>query len=377
MDTSNFDKEIAVIASRFEGILWTDILLRSTALPALPATVMLHAGPPLKASIPAAIRHAAIEAILFEGLAENHEVAAQLLAQGKVSLQPAQDHGVVTPLAQVVSASMPMFAVSSRGSTRYAPMVESAPPALRFGKPGPNARAQLQLLAQFGLHVLKPILQAHPVALNTPIHYALIGGEECHALTARANNALLSQINTLNGRDREVIQSNPGFVLPLLMAACALRLEQSGHIVAAGGNGLEFGYRLRESNEWQTIAATPPQGTRFSGHENTIALGAIGDSAVIDFCGLGAQALAYAPTLANAWKEFLPADLHAHRAQLLSPGNGMVDLKNILSRDCSPMVNLAILDLAAESGLIGRGVFQVATQLFADPHEQLGDVVIN
>ena len=129
MDTSNFDKEIAVIASRFEGILWTDILLRSTALPALPATVMLHAGPPLKASIPAAIRHAAIEAILFEGLAENHEVAAQLLAQGKVSLQPAQDHGVVTPLAQVVSASMPMFAVSSRGSTRYAPMVESAPPA--------------------------------------------------------------------------------------------------------------------------------------------------------------------------------------------------------------------------------------------------------
>ena len=55
----------------------------------------------------------------------------------------------------------------------------------------------------------------------------------------------------------------------------------------------------------------------------------------------------------------------------------MVDLKNILSRDCSPMVNLAILDLAAESGLIGRGVFQVATQLFADPHEQLGDVVIN
>ncbi|ABR91313.1 Uncharacterized conserved protein [Janthinobacterium sp. Marseille] len=377
MNPNKFDEEIALIASRFDDIFWTDILLRSEALPALPASVMLHAGPPLTAVIPAAIRQATLEAILFEGLAEDHEAAAQLLAHGKVTLQPAQDHGVVTPLAQVVSASMPMFATTRHGTTRYAPMVESTPPALRFGKPGAGSRAQLQLLARFGLHVLKPILQARPVALSIPIQDALLGGEECHALTARANVALVAQLNALSLQDRQVILSNPGFVLPLLMAVCALRLEQSGHIVAAGGNGQVFGYRLRESNEWQTITATPPQGTRFSGHENTAALGAIGDSAVIDFCGLGAQALAFVPTLANAWKEFLPADLHAHRVQLLNEHSGMVDLKNILSRDCAPMVNLAILDKAAEAGLIGRGVFTVPPQLFADPQEQLKDVLIN
>lgn len=377
MTSNTLDEEIALIAGRFDAIVWTDIQLRSAALPALPATVMLHAGPPLAGAIPAPIRQATLEAILLEGWAENHEAAAQLLAQGKITLQPAQDHGVVTPLAQVVSASMPLFVVSRQGTTRYAPMVEGTPPALRFGKPGAGSRTQLQLLAQFGQHVLKPLLQHQPVALSVPIHNALAGGEECHALTARANTALVQQLDALSLQDRQVILSNPGFVLPLLMAACAVRLEQSGHIVAAGGNGQAFGYRLRESNEWQTVPATPPRGTRFSGHENTAALGAIGDSAVIDFCGLGAQALAFVPTLANDWKEFLPLDLHAHRIQILNEHSGMVDLKNILSRDCAPMVNLAILDKAAEAGLIGRGVFTVPTQLFADPQEQLKDVLIS
>ncbi|MES2605325.1 MAG: DUF1116 domain-containing protein [Pseudomonadota bacterium] len=369
MNTASPEDEIALIASRFHDILWTDILLRSQALPDLPTDVLLHAGPPLIGDIPTSIRQAAMEALLFEGLAESHVAAAQLLDQGKIRLMPAQDHCVVTPLAQIVSASMPLFVVTHKGITRYAPMVEGPPPALRFGKPSASSRANLQLLSQFGMHVLKPIVQHQAITLSTPIHTALLGGEECHALTARANVALTAQLHALDTKDCQVILANPGFVLPILMAACALRLEQTGHIVAVGGNGQVFGYRLRETNVWQTIPATPPQGTRFNGYEKTVALGAIGDSAVIDFCGLGAQALAYVPTLANDWKEFLPTDLHAHRSQVLNVRSGMVDLKNILSRNCSPMVNLAILDRDAEIGLIGRGVFSVPTQLFADPNE--------
>lgn len=367
MTTSKFDEEIAQIASRYDGIRWTDVQLRTQALPELSADVLLHAGPPLTGALPAPIRQAAIEAILFEGLADDHGAAAELLSQGKVRLLPAQDHGLVTPLAQVVSASMPLFVVSSNDSTRYAPLVEGPAPALRFGKPVASTRAQLQLLSQFGMHVLKPVVQAHPPALSQAIHYALQGGEECHALTARANAALAAQLDALHARDRQVILANPGFVLPLLMAACSLRLEQTGHIVAAGGNGLAFGYRLRDTATWQTIAATPPQGTRFVGHELTAALGAIGDSAVIDFSGLGAQALAYVPSLARDWAQYLPEDLHMHRSQVVNARSGIVDLKSILSNDCAPMVNLAILDHAAEAGLIGRGVFEVSTELFADP----------
>lgn len=369
MTSNKFDEEIAQIAACFSEPHWSDVQLRSEALPELAADVLLHAGPPLKGAPPPAIRQAAIEALLFEGQADNPQDAAQLLTTGKVRLLAAQDHGMVTPLAQVVSASMPLFVVRDKETRRYAPIVEGPPPALRFGKPGSGARAHLQLFAQFALQTLKPLVQRQPFALDAVIRYALQGGEECHALTARANTALATQLDMLNTRERQVILANPGFVLPLLMAVCAVRLEQSGHIVAVGGNGLEFGYRARDAASWQTIAATPPQGTRFAGQEDTVALGAIGDSAVIDFCGLGAQALAYIPSLTQDWKKFLPDDLPQHRSQLLHARSGLVDLKKILINDRPPMVNLAILDQAAETGLIGRGVYTVPAQLFADPSE--------
>ncbi len=362
MSASRKEQDIAAIASRFDGIVWTDVVLCHQAYPTLSKHVLLHAGPPLQDTIPMPIRQAAIEAILFEGLAESHASAAALLDSGEVRLQPAQDHGIVTPLAQVVSASMPLFAVERNGMTCHAPMVESPAPALRFGKPGPCCRAHLQMLSQFGMHVLKPALARQPVSMSGPIRDALMHGEECHALTAQANLSLARQLDTLNARDREVIVANPGFVLPLLMAACALRLKENGQIAAVGGNGRQFGYRLRDSDDWHLMPATPPQGTRFPGQEQTVALGAIGDSAVIDFCGLGAQALAFAPTLAHDWHAFLPADLQAHRSRLLDDQSGTVDPKQ-LHGDAMPMVNLAILDEAAQVGLIGRGVFRIGSQV--------------
>jgi hypothetical protein len=363
MTTLHHDDVIAEIANRFDGIVWTDVVTRAQGCPALPDNVLLHAGPPLTGTVPAPIRAAAIEAILFEGWAEDHFGAGQLLDNGEIRLVPAQDHGVVTPLAQVVSMSMPLFCVTRNESVCYAPIVESSAPALRFGKPGPSARAHLQLFAHFGMHVLKPALREQPVAVNFLIHHALTGGEECHALTARANHALAAQFNSLHSRDRHIILSNPGFVLPLLMAACALLLKEKGQIVAAGGNGQTFGYRLRSADGWHVTPATPPQGTRFPAYEKAIALGAIGDSAVIDFCGLGAQALALSPTLAHEWREFLPSDLHMHRSQVLDPHSGTVNLGSLMSKDLSPMVNLAVLDQAAEIGLIGRGVFRLPNRM--------------
>jgi len=209
--------------------------------------------------------------------------------------------------------------------------------------------------------VLKPAVARPPVSISGPIRAAVVQGAECPALTAQANLSLARQLDALHARDREVIHANPGFVLPLLMAACALRLKENGQIAAVGGNGCQFGYRLRDSDDWHLMPATPPQGTRFPGQEQTVALGAIGDSAVIDFCGLGAQALAFAPTLAHDWQAFLPADLQAHRSRLLNEQSGMLDPKQ-LHGDAMPMVNLAILDEAAQVGLIGRGVFRLGSR---------------
>ncbi|MCA3140546.1 MAG: DUF1116 domain-containing protein, partial [Rhodocyclaceae bacterium] len=123
----------AALAARFAGAAWLDVVTRRQALPALDDAVLLHAGPAFDGALPAPVRNAAIQALRFERLAADDAEAVRLLASGRVRLQPAQDHGVATPLAQVVSASMPLARAGSARRTFLAPLVEGTPPALRFG----------------------------------------------------------------------------------------------------------------------------------------------------------------------------------------------------------------------------------------------------
>lgn len=236
--------------------------------------------------------------------------------------------------------------------------------------------------------------------MATVIAAALRGGDECHARTGAANAALVSALGasphgtaaaglgggaavatnantagatdaagaagtaTLDGDVIGYVAGNPGFVLPILMAtACWHLRRQADGIAAVGGNGASFGVRLHGAQAWHAVAATPPLGTRLPGREAADPLGAIGDSAVIDFCGLGGQALAYAPQLLEEWRAWLPADAMHRRAQLVDDATGIVSLTRMRAAGLAPIVNLAILDRDGEAGLIGRGSYMPSLAL--------------
>ena len=350
----------------FEGAMLRGVVLRRDALPALGPTVLLHAGPPFQGEPPSAVRQACVQALLFEGLAADAAQARAMLSAGAVELQPAQDHGVATPLAQVVSASMPLAAVGDAASVAWAPLVEGPPPALRFGTEASEARTRLSAITVFGLQRLAPLLRAHPVALAPIVARALAEGDECHARTGAANTALVDAIDGLADDDRVALRANPGFVLTLLMAAACWRLRRATRgLAAVGGNGIDFGLRLHGERGWHRSRAAPPAGTRMPGHADTEALGAIGDSAVIDFCGLGGQALAAAPALREEWQQVLPEALAMRRAAVIDPATGLVDAARVAASGLAPLVDLAILDRQGAHGLIGRGVFTPEAALFA------------
>jgi hypothetical protein len=402
-------------AQPFSGAQLFDIVSRKTACPDLPDNLLLHAGPPFRGAPPAPVFNAALQAILYEGLAEDMDGAAALLAGGAVVLAPAQDHGVVTPLAQVVSAGMPLLAVRMGGGAspaqpgqpaplvRYAPAVEGPAPALRFGSADTGCQARLAALSSWLHAVVAPLLRAAPVDLHAVICAALADGDECHARTGVANEALVAAMTGLNDGDAARLRANPGFVLPVMMAAAAVVLAGGGNgtipaaggdgtipaagekesiaavggnesIAAVGGNGFEFGLRLHGRPGWQTVAARAPAGTRFPGMENIVALGAIGDSAVLDICGLGAQALAAAPLLLEEWARILPADAADRRAAFIGPA-GVVDVAMVRAGAIAPLVNLAILDAGGELGLIGRGFYTTEKHVFdsgSKPMEKSG-----
>jgi hypothetical protein len=351
-------------AKPFSGARWLDVLPRSAACPGLRASVLLHAGPPLRAGPPAPMLNAAVHMILFEGLAESPEQARLMLSRGEVELWPAQDHGVVTPLAQVVSASMPMMVVKQRNGVCYAPMLEGPAPALRFGSAAPDCLRRLRTAAAWIEVTVAPAVRREPVPIDALVRAAVAAGDECHARTAVANEALVARLAGLDGESTAQLRANPAFVLTVLMAAAgaALRAHRCA-VEAIGGNGIDFGIRLAGSDTWRHLPAQAPRGTRLPGRDEIAPLAAIGDSAVIDFCGLGGQALSAAPALLAEWRGVLPPDVRTRRDALIDPASGIADPARILRTGAAPLINLAILGRDGE-GLIGRGLYVPPLELF-------------
>lgn len=367
--------------TKFNGVFLEGVSLLGEVLENFDTSTLLHAGPPfIDSVIPAPVRNAAVHALMFERIAETPDEAAALIESGKISLQPAQDWGVVTPLAQVVSASMPVLVIGDGDRRFFAPIVEGAPTGLRFGSRDPVCLENLKLHARFAELELKPLLAKSPVRLAPVIERALAEGNECHSLTDRANTALLEQLHELSDQYRTLIENSPGFVLPVLMGACGWLLqfgpfsEPHGHgVVAAGGNGLYFGLRLRGQTRWTTIPAQPPEGKRFAPQENRSVLGAIGDSAVIDFCGLGGQALVSAPALVSDWQTLLPDDWKSRPQNILNPDSGVVCPLRVVDQQKAPIINLALVSADAMGGILGKGFYQPELSVFEAARAGLGN----
>lgn len=361
------------IHKKFDGIFLKGVRHLGEVLSNLDGLTVLHAGPPFVRAedVPAAVRNATIHALLYEGRAATPDQAVNLIDRGKVNFQPAQDWGVVTPLAQVVSPSMPVFVIGGGTSQMYAPIVEGAPTGIRFGSPEPECLENLRRHARFAAMELGPRLRKSPVQAAAIIKTALAEGNDCHSLTDRANAALLDQLEGLSGEYRSLLENSPGFVLPVLMGAAGWLLQfgpgasdSSGHVVAAGGNGLQFGIRLSGQMHWSTVLAQPPEGKRFPHQEGRPVLGAIGDSAVIDFCGLGGQALGHAPSLVSDWQALLPEDWPSRSEDVLNPGSGVVCAQRVTERQKVPIVNLALVSADATGGILGKGFYQPDLSLF-------------
>jgi len=343
------------------------------SIASLSGKTLLHAGPRLRAGvIPAPILNSAAAAACFEGWAGTHEEAQAAIAAGDIALAPAQDHGVVTPLAFVVSPSMWVLRVGdARGAAaaRYTPINDGPPPgALRFGARHAEQSARLALLSQVGPALARDIVA--PVALLPVLRAGLNGGDDLHGRVTAANQALYDALAPrLTGEGRAYLDLANQFVLNLIMASCAVMIGAGGGIadsrmvVAAGGNGVDFGWKLAGAPDvWHTMPAAAPVGPRFPVAGDSVFLPAIGDSAVIDACGFGAAALRYAPELMEALRGH-GADLY-FTAAASTPFLGAhpafpADLHVGLGIDrAMPArgVMLAALDAAGEKGLIGRGV---------------------
>jgi hypothetical protein len=352
------------------------ILPLAEALPDLPARSLFHAGPPFAdpRDLPRPLANSVAAAALLEGWIDDLSDAAGALADGAFRIAPAQDIGLVTPLAYVVGPSIYCLEVVDAAAPdrrRLSPLNDGPlPDALRLGT-GRAAGIDLVRRLTQGIAVdLAARLQA-PVPLLPLLARGLAGGDDLHGRLDAAQAEVSAFFSgPLEHATADYLARSNQFVLNVVMAAAALMIgagagePESRLVVACGGNGRDLGYKLAAApRDWIALPARRPVGPRLPGRENAVPLPAIGDSAVIDALGLGAACLRFAPALAEGLKGHVDdayftaaahdAFLGAHPALPL-PGLKLgLDLAR--PRSCLGIM-LGMVGEEGREGLVGRGV---------------------
>ncbi|MDQ2106680.1 YlbE family protein, partial [Azospirillum isscasi] len=323
---------------------------------------LLHAGPPFAnpEEICPPVLNAAAAALLFEGMAEGVEEARALVRSGAVTLRPAQDLGVVTPLAAVVSRSMWLHVVEDAGGSgvrAHSPLNEGGGPALRFGIVNGAVVERLRLLHG----AVGPTLAGvGPVELSGIAREAMEQGDELHGRVGVASALLTDTLASRLGGSGEVcgfLREAGQFFLNPWMAACKTMLlaadgvPGAALVTAAGGNGVRFGLRLSGmmGEGWASAPAAAPQGPDIAlpGGAPRPRLPAIGDSAVIDAVGFGALALDAAP--------LLRAELGAAAGAAIAAGGGLFGLMGMVLATPFAVVLLVLVNMLYIEDKLGKG----------------------
>jgi hypothetical protein len=341
----------------------------------LPERTLLHAGPPFadQADLPQPVFNSIAAAALHEGWAASIGTTSAALASGQIKLAPAQDFGVVTPLAFVVGPSMFCLEVrDANGNTpsKFSPLNDGPlPDALRMGT-GRAAGLEIlrRLTGEIGADLTRSLNA--PIPLLPVLNRALMNGDDLHGRVEAAQSEAAGFFGDgLSPASSAYLKQANQFVLNVIMAASALMIGAgagvpgSTVVVASGGNGREHGYKLAsDPARWLTLPASRPQGPHMTGCEQHSPLPAIGDSAVIDAAGFGAACLRRTPALADPLKSFVdPAFLSeaAHDAFIGPhpdlPSDIRLGLDLTRPRACLGIM-LGMLDETGKAGLIGRGI---------------------
>ena len=361
--------------------------------------VFLHAGPAFSSveSICKPILNSAAVGAVFEGIADNLDQAMNMLMAGEIELRPAQDYGVVTPLAGVVTPHMPLHYVYDGNHGRtvcLTPINGGNGAAMRLGQCSDAAVAHMR-------SINGPVLDCLAAGLGEGLELipfasaGLAEGDDCHGRTIAATQFLVNEIDSrskggiANEEVRAFLNQSPSMFLNLWMAAskcimmAATGIDGSSMITAMGSNGVDVGLQVAGlPGLWFTAPAAPPNGHITDGLDETRKLGAIGDSAVVEALGLGAMNITHSPEQMKALGNFLPADF-ADRITALrgcehfdftmaKPPIG-ITARSVHDYGAAMVIALGIIDSKGELGRIGGGIFDPPMAAFNSALSALDD----
>jgi hypothetical protein len=265
----------------------------------------------------------------------------------------------------------------------YAVINEGMQHCLRLGVRDPHLAAHHRWLnSTLAPWFNRALHDTGPVDLLPLMGTSLELGDDGHNRTIAGSKllveTLLSRAEGGTPRDiRDFLDSCPALALNLWMAAAALCLRaaegipDTSMVTRAGGNGVSFGIQVgAKPGAWFSSAAEPPRGPRASEHDGLEVLGAIGDSAVVDFFGMGAGALGHAPGTVTGLAEYAPAKALSRPQSVMTAQHAKLPIRtgvssaSVLHAGVAPIVLLGMIEAGGLQGRLGGGAYEPPIQLF-------------
>jgi uncharacterized protein DUF1116 len=381
--------------------LLTGVSTVAAAVPGLSDRTLLHCGPAISyADAPDPLRRSMRAAVVAEGWADSLERAGALLRQGKIGLVPANEHRVVVPMATALGGGAPLYVVvnGAGGTTGYAPISQGPGETAWFGCATDASVARLIFLRDVAAPVIGQLLdRSGPLDVLALAAQAVAMGDDVHVRTQAATNLLIREwfphLTELGGADgvafARFLAGNHLFFLTVAMAAArsltewAAQVQDASIVTTMARNGTTFGIRLSGSDQW-FVTAAPEVGhaVYYAGQGPQTSAKDIGDSAVLELCGLGAAAAAGSPAVAQLLGgRLIEAVGLTRRLAAVCAGRSSrfkipaldnagtplgVDVRKVVELGTTPAVTTGILHRSTGTGQVGAGVAEAPLACFAD-----------
>ena len=369
----------------------------------LDSRTILHAGPPISwERMCGPQKRAMLGAIRFEGWAEDEQAAEALIEQGQVALSPCHRYRAVGPMTGVISPSMPLLVVQNEtfGNYGFSTFNEGRGNTLWFGICDDGTLDRLGWIRDTLGPAMKAAIQQHgPLNIFDIVAQGLQMGDECHARSAACTSLLVKTLTPAMLEAGVAAKSvaaiirfmahNNHFFLNFTMAGvkavmdAAHDIPYSTLVTAMSRNGVDFMLRVSGLGQGWLLAPVSPmeEAVYYTGYSLADAAGDIGDSAIIETCGLGGMAIAGAPTIASfvggtladavaAVRSLEAITLGAHEKFRLPPMDSArtplgIDLRRVVETRIVPFITTGVLHETSPSvGQIGTGVARAPIQVF-------------
>ena len=402
-DKINQANDIVIDILQKNDPYWVGVRPAIECVPDMREGLILHSGPEIEwDEMSETQRQGGINGVLFEGYAKTREDAEHLLKTGEITFASGNDYHIVVPGSGIATPSMVMNIVEDRNSG-----------VRGFCAPfeGPNRGG----LAGWGVYneaidkhlhnmsdVIGPAItrmleEAGGMALKRIMVRGVEMGDELHSRQDACGLILTNELakmifdtKSMNDDEKrqvmDLIFGTARFFHPLGMASAMSGLEAARHVpystvvTAMEGNGVTYGIKVAGlGNQWFTAPAPRLEGEYVAADIKVEdVLPWIGDSCMLEACGLGGSAAAAAPAVMRSqglsWMDGIERSrlteeitLARHESYLVPAldyqGTPLgIDIRKVLRTGIEPVIHGGIISKSGKR--LGAGVAHVPMKCF-------------